>query len=33
MCSRKLRRLLRLTGPHSRPEHLLIVYHNNMFNL
>lgn len=33
MCSRRLRRLLRFTEPHSRPEHLLIVYHNNMFNL
>ncbi len=21
------------TGPHSRPEHLLILYHDNMFNL
>lgn len=33
MCSRRLRRLLRFTEPHNRPEHLLILYHDNMFNL
>nr|DAG53652.1 MAG TPA: hypothetical protein [Caudoviricetes sp.] len=32
-CPRKLRRLLRSTEPRSRPEHLLILYHDNMFNL
>lgn len=34
MCPRKLHRLpCAYTGPHSRPEHLLILYHDNMFNL